>query len=159
MAAGGATTLPAGPSYRGMVGTVRVDRGRGSVVAGDVGGVNAGWVVGTVTGAGMVAVLPGRMVVTGVASSTSSDATVVVVAEDLDPEPEPVEEPEPDDDEPLLVPEPEETTEGTGARLLPERSGILSGGVASGGLALVMYRLKICAGSEPPVTRLIPCTS
>lgn len=137
-----------------MVGTVKVDRGRGSVVAGAVGGVNVGWVVGTVTGAGMVAVLPGRMVVAG-ASSSSSGAVVVVAEDDLDPE----EEPEPDEEEPLLVPDPEDATEDTGAGLLPERSGTLSGGVASGGLALVMYRLKILAGMDPPLTFLTPCTS
>ena len=141
-----------------MVGTVNVDRGRGVVTSGDVGGGIAGaGVVGGATGAGMVAAGPDLTVVGG-DSSSSSGSVVVVAVEDA---PDRVEEPDPEDEDPdpEVDPEPDEATDGTGDSDFPERSGILSGGVASGGLALAMYRLNICAGREPPLTRLTPCTS
>jgi hypothetical protein len=142
VAAGGDVSLQ--PAYRdGMVGIVNVDRGRGVVVAGVVGGVNAGWVVGTVSCSGMVMTGAGLTVVAG--ESFSSAGALVVVVADEDPDPEA-------DEEPLVG----ETTDATGAGVLPVRSGTLSGGVASGGLALVMKRLKICAGSEPPLTFFTP---
>jgi len=139
----------------------------GAVVAGDVGGVTEGTgVVGTVT-AGRVEGVVGRTVVAGDSSSTSG--TVVVVAED-DPEPDEPEpdepepdelEPEPDDDpkpEPEREPEPDEGTDDAWAGVFPDRSGTLSGGVGSAGLALVMNRLKMSAGSEPPLTLATPWT-
>ena len=126
-----------------MVGTVKVVLGRGVVVAVVVGGVITGSVAGgTVAGGTVVA---GWRAVVGGASS--SGAVVLVEADDDPPEEDP------DDHEDGL---PEERTEATGAGVFPDRSGILSGGVASAGLATVMKRLKICAGSEPPLTRLSP---
>jgi hypothetical protein len=130
-----------------MVGMVMVDRGRTAVVAGAVGGVKAGAGVVVAGISGMVATGSDRAAVVGGASSTGS---VVVVAED-DPPPD---EPEDPDDEPEF----DDSTEDTGAGVLPDRSGTLSGGVASGGLATVMNRLKICAGSEPPLTLTTPWT-
>lgn len=123
-----------------MVGIVNVDRGRGVVVVTTVGGVNAGGVVGTVTGSGSVTTGPGRAVVAG--ESSWAGAAVVVVDD-------------PDDVEPELG----EVTDGTEGTVFPVRSGTLSGGVASGGLALVMNRLKICAGSDPPFTFFTPWMS
>src|SRR5215213_6257057 len=140
----GLRCAPAGPAARldalaplysreGSVGMVNVALGRaGAVVAGEVGGVITGWVTGTVT-SGTVVAVRGATVVAG-ASSTGS---VVVVAEDDDPDEDPADDPE------LL--EPEDSTEATGAGVRPERSGTLSGGVASAGLALDMKLLKICA--------------
>ena len=126
-----------------MVGTVKVVLGRGVVVAGAVGVVTTGsGVVGTVA-AGTVAV--GWRTVVGGASSSGA---VVLVEADGDPSEE-----DPDEPEDGLS---DESTDATGAGVFPDRSGILSGGVASAGLAVVMKRLKICAGSEPPLTRRSP---
>ena len=124
-----------------MVGTVKVVRGRGVVVAGAVGGVMTGSGVGGTVAGGTVAV-DWRAVVGG----ASSSGTVVLVEADDDPPPEE----DPDDEFP------DESTDATGAGVFPDRSGTLSGGVASAGLALVMKRLKIWAGSEPPLTRRSP---
>ena len=126
-----------------MVGTVKVVLGRGVVVAVVVGGVITGSVAGGTVAGGTVAV-DWRTVVGG----ASSSATVVLVEADEDP---PEEDPDEPEDE-----LPEERTEATGAGVFPDRSGTLSGGVASAGLALVMNRLKIWAGSEPPLTRRSP---
>jgi hypothetical protein len=129
------------------VGQVTVTRGRGVVVAVVTGEVTTGaGVVGTVPCSGTVVAERGATVVAGESLSADVGAVVVVAAEDA-PELEPEED------------EPDEATEDTGARLLPERSGGRSGGVSSGGLALAMYRLKIEAGNDPPFTFLTPCTS
>jgi hypothetical protein len=114
-----------------VLGKVMVGSGRRGwdVVAGAVGGVNAGCVVGTVTGSATVAAVLGLTVVAGVSSSSSSVAGVVVVVAEDDPD---------DDEGPLDV-----VTDETGAGVFPDRSGTLSGGVGSGGLAWVMKRLKI----------------
>ena len=125
-------------------------------MSGTVGsGVKAGaGVVGGEMALGAVEAVVERRVVTGDSSSSSSSSgSMVVVDRDPDDEPE-EEEPEPDDDEP----EPDEATEGTGASDFPDRSGILSGGVGSGGLALVMNRLKMSAGRDPPLTLATPWT-
>jgi hypothetical protein len=55
---------------------------------------------------------------------------------DPDPE-EPESDPEEAESDPELVPE-YDPTEATGARALPVRSGVVPGGVSSGGLALAM---------------------
>jgi hypothetical protein len=146
VAAGGGPSLPAKPYERdGMVGIVKVVRGLGVVVAGAVGVVATGsGVVGTVAD-GTVAAVDGRAVVGG--ASSAAGAVVDVAPLPLDDDPPEDELP----DEPFEL-----STDATGAGVLPERSGILSGGVASAGLALVMKRLKICAGREPPLTRRTP---
>ena len=59
----------------------------------------------------------------------------LVVADTAAPEPDDDPDDELDADDEL---EPEEAIEATGATLLPDRSGTLSGGVASAGLALAM---------------------
>jgi hypothetical protein len=93
--------------------------------------------------------------------------TVVVVAVEPDEgaeDPEPEVEPEPEaaaDVEPEPAPpddDEDEPTVATGVRALPVRSGTVPGGVSSGGLALLMKRLKIWAGSEPPLTLATPST-
>lgn len=125
-----------------MVGTVKVVLGRGVVVGGAVGVVMTGSGGGGTVAGGTVAE-DWRTVVGG---ASSAGAVVLVEADD-----EPSEEP----DEPADG-VPEDSTVATGAGVFPVRSGTLSGGVASGGLALAMKRLKIWAGREPPLTRRSP---
>lgn len=126
-----------------MVGTVKVVLGRGVVVAGAVGVVMTGSGAGGTVVGGTVAV-DWRTVVGG----ASSAGAVVLVEADDDPS-----EDEPDELEDGVS---DDSTDATGAGVFPDRSGTLSGGVSSAGLALAMKRLKIWAGSDPPLTRRSP---
>jgi hypothetical protein len=119
---------------------------------------------GTVVGVVGVAKTPAGSVGDGVSGTVgeglgrtvvaveSSLGVVVVVAVaavgaplEVDPDPDVAPEDEPDD-----------ATVDAGARALPARLGTVPGGVSSGGLALLMNRLKICAGREPPLTFATP---
>src|SRR5687767_1081464 len=102
-----------------MVGTVKVVLGLGVVVAGAVGVVMTESGVGGGTVAGGTVAVDWRTVVGG---ASSSGAVVLVEADDDPPEEDPD---EPDDELP------DDSTEATGAGVFPDRSGTLSGGVAS----------------------------
>ena len=134
MAAGGVASLPAGDPRSGG-GKVTVGRGRGTVIGVVVGVVTRGGLVTTVVcSGGRVTTGFGGTVVVG--AGVSSTGAVVVVAEGEEaPEPE-LDEPELDPDDDEL--DPDEAIDATGATPRPERSGTLSGGVGSGGLAFDM---------------------
>ena len=143
---------PGGPPGQplGMVGTGGgSDRGLRAVVS-VVGAVISGigmLAVGAVgVGPAVVAVARGRVVV-GASSVSTSVVGVVVDAEAGEPERDV--DPELDDDEAM---------DGTGVTDRPESTGALSGGVSSGSVTLDMYRLKIWAGSDPPLTLATPWT-
>ena len=104
-----------------------VGRGRGAVEGVVAGEVTTDGTVGTVTGSTSVVAVLGLTVVAG--ASSPAGAVVVVALDEPDPEVEP------DYDDP---PPPDDVIAVTVAGVLPERSGTLSGGVGSGGLALVM---------------------
>ena len=99
-----------------------------------------------VTDVGVVTTARGGAVVVGEASDPA--AVVGVVVEAAAEEPAPALERELDD----------EAIDATGATDFPDRSGAFSGGVSSGRLALDMNRLKIWAGSDPPLTLATPWT-
>ena len=94
-----------------------------------------------------------RTVVGGESVAAGTVVVVAVAPEDVDPELDPEPEEDVPDPEPVLELElPDESIVAGVARALPDRSGTVGGGVSSGGLALLMNRLKIWAGRVPPLT-------
>src|SRR5579885_1801798 len=127
---------------------------RGTVVSEVGGGVNR-----LAAGDGVVGVSAGTVVtvaLTVVSVVSWAAGWVVAVAPDErepDPEPDP-DEPDPEDpDDEAGV---DVATEATGETALPPSGGTVPFGVSSGALALDMYRLKIWAGRDPPLTLVTP---